>query len=166
MARWSTRCTSRLPPSFFFARPCPQPRARSSLSSRLLADSPSPNSQSFRRTSTLLIGDSQGSIRHFSLRNASFLPFPDLTSSAAAALASTSAGAKKGPPSISCLALNPDWTSARRAGGSEPRWMAGVGFDNCELARYRASRVGDLTVLSPCSTHSRPHLRPRARRSA
>ncbi|ORY83516.1 WD40-repeat-containing domain protein [Leucosporidium creatinivorum] len=86
--------------------------------------------QSFRRTSTLLIGDSQGSIRHFSLRNAAFLPFPDLSSSAAAALATTGAGAKKGPPPISCLALNPDWLSARRAGGSEPRWMAGVGFDN------------------------------------
>ncbi|KAM0789975.1 hypothetical protein ACM66B_005308 [Microbotryomycetes sp. NB124-2] len=80
--------------------------------------------RSFKRSPNLLVGDSSGAIRHFSLRTASFLPLPELSASAAAV--ASGSGGRKGPAPISCLALSSD----NRHNVLEPRWMASTGFDN------------------------------------
>ncbi|KAK4047618.1 hypothetical protein OIV83_005276 [Microbotryomycetes sp. JL201] len=80
--------------------------------------------RSFKRSPNLIVGDSSGAIRHFSLRSASFLPLPELSASVAA-VAGGAAG-RKGPAPISCLALSSD----SRRNTTEPRWMASTGFDN------------------------------------
>lgn len=109
--------------------------------------------QSFRQSPNLLVGDSTGSIRHFSLRAKAFMPLgggggDSITSAATAAFAAatathnsatsgTGSGRKTSPP-ISCLSVNPNWNGREKAG--EGRWMASVGFDNCECRVVRAGR--------------------------
>ncbi|SGY25116.1 BQ5605_C018g08583 [Microbotryum silenes-dioicae] len=110
--------------------------------------------QSFRRSPNLLIGDSFGSIRHFSLRASTFLPFPETnsTSPSANSTGSKVSSGKKGTSSISCLALAPDWYGGGGHGGKgrEPRWMASVGFDNFIRIYDRSSHFDPLKqALTP-----------------
>ncbi|KAL8290463.1 hypothetical protein RQP46_002721 [Phenoliferia psychrophenolica] len=94
--------------------------------------------QSFRRSPHLLVGDSAGQIRHFSLRTGSFVapaeaaaaamlppPFPPPSSSSSATTTTSSTPPTKKATPISCLALNGDWKGKREA-----RWVASIGFDN------------------------------------
>ncbi|KAM0746883.1 WD40 repeat-like protein [Meredithblackwellia eburnea MCA 4105] len=80
--------------------------------------------QSFRRSPHLVVGDSLGQIRQFSLRSGTWVTPPDPNANVSIPTALLPPPPKKATP-ISCLALNGDWR-----GKKEPKWVASIGFDN------------------------------------